>query len=156
VAVSAIGAALGMPGGSEQDIATRIMQSSPDDLLKLKQAEMDFSARMKELDIEVEKLNVADRSSARDREAKVGAAATRQNQAVIVIISILAIIVTIGAFYLFLHDGFSKLSALGASLITLLIRESYGRLDQVCNYCFGSSHGSAIKTDLLARAPAVK
>lgn len=56
---------LGKTGASEQEIANAVTQASPDDLLKLKLAEVEFQQRMRELDVDLEKVAAGDRDSAR-------------------------------------------------------------------------------------------
>ena len=54
------------------EIAKAIAGASPDQLLKLKNAETQFSTRMKELDIDLERINAEDRDSARKRQVETG------------------------------------------------------------------------------------
>lgn len=66
MAVSAIGqAVLGKTGASEDDVASAIIAASPSDLLKLKEAEMQFQKDMAQLDVDLEKIAGEDRASAR-------------------------------------------------------------------------------------------
>jgi hypothetical protein len=71
LATNAIIDALGIPGGSsERDISLAIAKD-PEALLKLKQANLDFEKRMKELDIDLERIHASDRDSARNRQIQV-------------------------------------------------------------------------------------
>lgn len=63
---------LGKPDGTETEIAQAIGNGGPEVLAKLKEAELAFTTRMRELDIDVEKIHQADRAAAREREAKTG------------------------------------------------------------------------------------
>ena len=63
---------LGKPDGTETEIAQAIGNGGPEVLAKLKEAELAFTTRMRELDIDVEKIHQADRVAAREREAKTG------------------------------------------------------------------------------------
>lgn len=58
-------AVLGKPDATEEELAPAVAAASPDTLLKLKQADLDFKARMRELDLDVFKAEAADRDSAR-------------------------------------------------------------------------------------------
>lgn len=60
------GALLGNEGASEQDVADAVLGASPGKLVELKKLDLDFKARMRELDIDVFKLEVSDKASARD------------------------------------------------------------------------------------------
>lgn len=61
---------IGNPDAADSDIATALMD--PDNLLKLKTIERDFELKLKELDINIEKLAVDDRKSARDLAKTMG------------------------------------------------------------------------------------
>lgn len=65
LAVSAIGNALGMDAATEADLSARLAGAKSEDLLKIKEAEQDFAAKMKQMDIDVYALEVKDRDSAR-------------------------------------------------------------------------------------------
>jgi len=57
---------LGLPeGASEMDVSDAILSSAPDMLLKLKQSDRDFAVQMQKLDVDVFKLEVKDKDSAR-------------------------------------------------------------------------------------------
>ena len=51
---------------TEQDVAEAVLGASPEKLLDLKKMDADFKVRMRELDIDVYKLEVQDRQSARE------------------------------------------------------------------------------------------
>jgi hypothetical protein len=74
MAVKAIGDSLGLDEPTQENIATALKGASPDDLLKVKQAEQDFAAKMKQLDIDVFSLEVKDRDSARKAAVDGGTA----------------------------------------------------------------------------------
>jgi hypothetical protein len=59
---------LGRPDGSPQELEAAIQGATPDQLAQLRKVDADFKIRMKELDIDLEKLAVSDRSNARQRE----------------------------------------------------------------------------------------
>lgn len=75
LAVQAIGAALGIDDASEEKIAATISGAKPEDLLKLKVADLDFKKRMAELEIDLERIHADDRQSARQREIATGSVA---------------------------------------------------------------------------------
>ena len=51
----------------EQELAEAAARATPEQLLALKQAEQDFAVKMRELDIDLERIANEDRSSARNR-----------------------------------------------------------------------------------------
>lgn len=63
--VAAVGKALGLgDGASEDEVSAAVLKASPEQLLSVKKAELEFTARMKELDVDLERIAVADRHSA--------------------------------------------------------------------------------------------
>lgn len=57
---------LGQPEASEEEIEQSIVGASPEQLLKLKELDRQFQADMKKLDIDVFRLEIDDRKSARE------------------------------------------------------------------------------------------
>jgi hypothetical protein len=69
LAVQAITSALGLPADATKDDALKaVVGATPEQLLALKQADQQFAIRMRELDIDLDKMAVTDRDSARRRE----------------------------------------------------------------------------------------
>ncbi len=64
-------AVLGNPNGTEEEIELALQGASPDTLQKLKAADQNFKIKMKELDIDVTRLDYLDADSARKREMVV-------------------------------------------------------------------------------------
>lgn len=60
------GALLGDENADEAEVEAAILDASPEDLAKLKQIDNDFKIKMKELDIDLERMGYEDRSSARE------------------------------------------------------------------------------------------
>jgi hypothetical protein len=56
---------LGNSGASDAQIANAITAATPDQLLEIKKAEIQFQQRMRELDIDLERIAMQDRDSAR-------------------------------------------------------------------------------------------
>ena len=143
VAVSALSQTiLGNTEGTEQDIATALaVNKDPELLLKLKQADQTFAVKMKELDIDIEKINAADRDSARQRQIKTG-----DNTP-----NILAYIIIFG----FMGTAIAVLSGWGkveSVLAGTIIGYMSAKAEMVLSYFFGSSSGSKQKTALMGEA----
>lgn len=72
VATRAIIGALGLaPDTKPEDVAATVAGATPEQLVALKQAELDFTAKMKQLDIDAAKLAYDDTANARAREVSV-------------------------------------------------------------------------------------
>lgn len=143
IAVKTIGDALGMDEPTEEKISAALKGATPDDMLKLKQAEQEFQVKMKQLDIDLTKVYADDRRSARDMQA-----ATRSN-----VPALLSCLITVGFFGILigLMEGVLKTSDTPELMILLgALSAAWGG---VVNFYFGSSAGSEQKNVLLARKP---
>ena len=134
---------LGKADASESEVQAAVLAASPADLLKLKEAEIQFRKDMKALDVDLARINMQDRGSARERESRVGGWATPTLASVIV----LGFFVTVG----YVLAGEVSLSGETAVLIGTLIGYVSAKADQVVSYYFGSSAGSEAKNHMLAR-----
>ncbi len=133
-------ALLGRPDGTEAEFAIALKAGGSDALQKLRDADNAFAIRMRELDIDLERLHSADRSSARDREAKTGDSWTPR---------LLAGLVTVGFFgVLAWLLAYGKPEAGGDALLVMLGALG-GAWASIISYYFGSSAGSQAKTQLL-------
>jgi hypothetical protein len=139
LAAAAVKEALNLSeGAGDKEIERAVIAASPADIQKLKEIDMNFSLRLEELQVSREQISATDRASARDREAKTGDKTTKI-LAFIIVISGLAMVA-------FTLAGFSRVeSALAGALIGYIISE----MKQVTGYYFGSSSGSALKTNLM-------
>lgn len=118
---------------------------SPEQLVGIKAAEIEFKKFLESNKIKLEEIEAADRSNARDLLKNTRAKTP----------AILTFIITIGFF-----------GVLGAMFYWPEVKESaplmimLGSLGtawtSACAFWFGTTHGSATKTELLASSPAVK
>ena len=135
-------ALLGKPDGTEDELAQAAAQATPEQLLALKKAEQDFAVKMRELDIDLERIANADRDSARDREVKTRDWTPR----------ILAGLITVGYFgalFYMLRNGLPQHGGSEAMLVMLgTLGTAWGG---VVAYYFGSSAGSKEKTEAMNR-----
>ena len=68
-AVGALSHALfGTPDKPQAEVEQAVASATPEQLLTIKQAEAEFAEKMKQLDVDLAKLAVDDRNSARQRE----------------------------------------------------------------------------------------
>ena len=139
-------ALLGKPNGSEGEIVTALQAGGHEALLRLKQADQAFMVRMKELGIDLEKVHAGDRADARDREVKTGDKATPRALAAIIVGGFLLTV-----WYVLSGKVEGLKDPVAAGLIGTLIGYVSAKADQVTSYYFGSSAGSAAKTELLGK-----
>lgn len=134
-------AIVGKPTAKPDEIAVALQTGGPDALAKIKQAEIEFTARMRELDIDVEKIHARDRDSAREREAKTGDTFTPRT---------LAMLVTIGFFGVLSYLLVEGKPTTGGDALLVMLGALGGAWASIISYYFGSSAGSADKTALLS------
>lgn len=145
MAMKVVAEVLGLPANSsEKDVSKAMAAATPDQLLALKQADQDFAVRMRELDIDLEKIAASDRDSARRREAQVRDWMPR----------VLAFVIVAGfmgtVFMVLLGYVEGMKDPLMATTVGTLIGFVSAKAEQVVAYYFGSSSSSQQKTQLLA------
>jgi hypothetical protein len=127
-------------GGGDPKVAEQaVLSGDPDTLLKLKEADNEFTEQMAKLGVDMETLRLQDVANARAREIAVRDN-TPKVQSYLTTAGFFAAL--IGAFMMDIPDGskaivFSMIGSLG----TVWISQQ--------GYYFGSSSGSAAKTDAL-------
>jgi len=137
LASKAIQEALGVEG--ETAIAQEL-QTNPEALIKLKQADQDFDAKMKALDIDIMQIHADDRANARDLQ--------KQNKAIIV--PILAAL-TVACFFGVVFWVLTGKVSLESTLLGFVLGQVSSKAEQVYNFYFGSSSGSKDKTEKMAK-----
>lgn len=141
-AVAAIGKAiLGKEDADAAEVALAIEGASPETLLALRKADQEFRARMKELDLDLDRLVVEDRADARKmaRETRIYPQVILSAFFVLGYFGVLA--------YLFAGDWAFEDSQM--SVVTAVLGVLTAGVVQVLNFWFGSSLGSKAKTDAL-------
>ena len=131
---------------TEKDITDAVSKATPEQIKALKDAEYNFQIQLKELDIDVLELDKKDRMDARKFAKDTGSKSIGNLST---FNAIFVLIITVGVFVLAYAGKITNMNALEASILTLLVREAFGRYEQVCNFFFGSSHGSKQKTDIM-------
>lgn len=130
---------LGKTGASEQEIANAVTQASPDDLLKVKLAEVEFQQRMKELEVDVVRIAAGDRDSARKMQIET------KSWTPTVLSTIIVTSWVIIQFFLLTHTVEIEMRE--------IIMRTLGTLDAalglVLSFYFGSSASSKQKDDTI-------
>lgn len=131
---------LGDDSASEKDISLALSGATPETMLKLKEADLAFEAKMAELGVDLERIAANDRASARDMQKS-----NKSN-----IVPLLASLTVAGFFGIVAWVLSGKVS-LESTLLGFVLGQVSAKAEQVYNFYFGSSAGSKEKTDQLAR-----
>ena len=135
-------ALLGKPDATQDELMAAMPNATPDQLLALKKAEQDFSIRMRELDIDLNRISNEDRNSARNREIQTKDWTPK----------LLAGGITVGYFGVLFYMLRYGLPASGGSEAMLVMLGALGTAwGGVVTYYFGSSAGDAKKDYAIGR-----
>lgn len=122
---------LGRPDGSQEELEKAIQTATPEQILQLKKTDADFRIRMKELDIDLEKIAAQDRSEARQKETSTRDWTPR----------ILAFIVVGGFFGCLAWMLLRGMPQSGTEAILMMLGALTNTVTAVIAYYFGSSAG---------------
>jgi zinc transporter ZupT len=150
IAGLALAKSLGVSEDAAKDdtaMAAAVQGASPDQLLALKKADQDFAVQMEKLGFEnveaLEAIAAGDRANARDREIKTSDWTPKA----------LGLIITMGFFgllyYLLRHEP----PAGSRDILNIMLGSLGSAWIGVVTYYFGSSAGSARKTELMSAKP---
>ena len=128
-------------GGDADKVPDYIMSANPETLAQLKLADMDFQRQMKELDIDLEKVNAEDRADARQMAIKT----TLMPQMVISGLYLTGYFSTLGYLMTLAVSGTTLGPQLADLIKTLMAAFSVG-IPIILQFFFGSSSGSKEKT----------
>ena len=134
-------ALLGKPDGTEDELVEAAKNATPEQLLALKQAEQNFVIRMRELDVDLERIANQDRGSAREREIKTGDYTPK----------LLAAAVTFGFFGVLFWMIAYGLPVNGGEAMLVMLGTLGTAWGAIVSYYFGSSAGSREKTQAMNR-----
>lgn len=136
---------LGKDNATEDEVAQAVVNASPQDLLKLREIEMEFKKSMTMAGIDLEKIAAADRDSARAREINTHDSWTPRVLAAVVVGGFLFCVYAVLA-------GFVKelKDPMVAGMVGTLIGYTSAKADQVISYYFGSSASSKYKDETIS------
>ncbi len=141
IAAKAISMALGLSNSDDHTIEMALKNATPQDLLKLKQAEQDFKLEMAELNVDLEQIASDDRNSARQREMVV------QDK----MPAILSLLVTVGFLGVLAMIMMYPMQPGVTSIIDVMLGVLGTAWIACVTYYVGSSHGSQLKNKMLER-----
>lgn len=126
-----ISGVLGLADGTPEDqVAAAVAGATPEQLLALKNADAEMKLKLKQLDIDLAKIDADDRNSARNREIQV-----RDH-----IPGILAIVVTVGFFGVLGYMLGYGLPKQGGDALLVMLGALGGGWSTMLAYYFGSSN----------------
>lgn len=137
---------LGDEAADESKIAAAVAGATPDQLLLLKKANLDFEVKMRELEVDIKRIEMDDRKSARDREAAIKDWTPRILAALIIGGFLTSVYMVLAGLVEGLKDPVMS------GIVGTLIGYVSAKADQVVSYYFGSSAGSDKKTEAMQNA----
>lgn len=148
MAASAIGKAIGVDGvtiDNAEKVISEAQAKDPEILLKLKQADQEFELALQKLGVEsaakLAEIDASDRASARGREMAV------RDRTPMVLAYLVVALVIFGEGYMLVH-GVGTVEPNSAVIVGRILGTLDTALVMVLAYYFGSSAGSARKTEL--------
>ena len=133
-------ALLGHESGTEEDVANALQNASPEQLSVIKKIDADFKVRMKELDIDLERISAGDRDSARQMQISTKDSTPK----------ILAYFITFGFFGALVWILVFGLPQTGLEVLLMMLGSLSTSWTGVVQFYYGSSAGSKAKTDSLS------
>ena len=144
MAVSILGDVMGVSEPTQEKVSKMFESGKmgPEQIAQIKQAEIALVAKLKELDIDLERIHAQDRDSARKLQATTSSR----------IPGFLAILITVGFFGILVGMLLGELKASGNTEALLIMLGALGAAwGAVVNFYYGSSRGSEAKNEILAR-----
>jgi len=132
-------AMFGHQDGNESEVSAALMSATPEQLQKLKEIDATFKLKMKELDIDLERISAADRDSARNMQIHTNDWIPR----------VLAILITVGFFGILVWMLIKGMPPTGTEALLMMLGALGTAWTGVVNFYYGSSAGSKAKTDAL-------
>lgn len=127
--------------GDKSKLEEVILNQTPENILKLKAAEQEWQLKMRQLDIDEEKLHASDRASARDL-AKIDMTPHKWLSALF-----------IGGYFTIIWgimSGVLEIDTDGKEYMVMLLGVLTAAIPTILQFWFGSSSGSARKTNMIA------
>ena len=139
------GVLLGKEDATQDEISVALSGATPEQLVALKKLDADFAVRMKELDVDLDRIQAADRDSARKRQMATGDH-TPQRLAYLYAAAFFAVI----GFQCWLAYEQKEIPVMIGKTLDMLLGVLTAMVLGSKEYFFGSSSSSAKKTQLLA------
>jgi len=142
LAVKTISEAMfGHQDANESEVSAALMGATPEQLQKLKETDATFKLKMKELDIDLERISAADRDSARNMQIHTNDWIPR----------VLAIMITVGFFGILVWMLLKGMPPTGTEALLMMLGALGTAWTGVVNFYYGSSAGSKAKTEAMQK-----
>ena len=135
---------LGDSDATEDRVAAAVAAAKPEDLVRLRDADLAFRKHLTEAGIKLEEIAAADRADARKLAVITGDLWTPRVLALVVVGGFFAAVVWVLA-------GGAVSDPTTATLVGAVVGYASAKADQVVSFWFGSSAGSRAKTEALER-----
>jgi len=139
-------ALLGHENGTEEEVSAAMQAATPEQLATVKKIDADFKVRMKELDIDLERISAEDRDSARKMQTQTNDWIPR----------VLALLITVGFFGILVWMLVHGMPTSGTEALLMMLGALGTAWTGVINFYYGSSAGSKAKNDILAQKEQAK
>ena len=131
-------------GVSPEDLPAAVESASPEVMLLIKKSEQDFKIRLKELDIDIDKIDAQDRQSARAM-LKDTSMVPQVTLSVVYTLAYSAVLVSF-------ITGKVEIAANAQAQFSIVLGVLTAAQAQILNFWFGSSSGSKQKTTIMGKA----
>lgn len=135
---------LGDSDATEDRVAAAVAAAKPEDLVRLRDADLAFKKHLTDAGIKLEEIAAADRADARKLAVITGDLWTPRVLALVVVGGFFAAVVWVLA-------GGAVSDPTTATLVGAVVGYASAKADQVVSFWFGSSAGSRAKTEALER-----
>lgn len=132
---------LGKPEAKPEEVETAVVNADPQTLLRLKEIDLEFERELQAAGVKLEEIAAEDRANARAREIAVKDHTP----------AVLALIVTVGFFGTLAYMLVNGKPATGGDALLVMLGSLGTAWAAICSYYFGSSAGSKLKTEALAK-----
>ncbi len=133
-------ALLGHQDGTGTEVEAALLNATPDQLAKIKELDASFKLKMKELEIDLEKISALDRDSARKMQIETKDWLPRA----------LAVLVTVGFFGILVWLLVRGAPPSGSETLIYMLGSLGTAWTGIIQFYYGSSAGSKQKTDALS------
>lgn len=150
MAVTAACKVFGLSESTEEALANAVSGATPEQMKALKDADLEFKTKMQELGYQqikdLEQIAAEDRKSARDLLTQIRSWVP----------ALLSVLITIGYFAVLGGMLFGITKEPNQTVLNIMLGSLTTAWAQVLSFWFGTTMGSAQKTDIIAKSSAVK